>query len=41
MNSSLDETKEQAKQQKLNIFDEQDSNMLKHETLARLGYEDK
>ena len=26
--------------QKLNIFDEQDSTLLKHETLARLGFED-
>jgi Domain of unknown function (DUF4200) len=39
-NQSADETREQARA-KLNIFDEQDSNMLKHETLAKLGFEDK
>ena len=41
MNSSVDETKELVNKQKLNIFDEQESSMLKHETLARLGFEDK
>jgi hypothetical protein len=40
-NQSADETKEQGNKAKLNIFDEQDSNMLKHETLAKLGFEDK
>ena len=40
-NSSTDDLRENANKQKLNIFDAQDSNILKHETLANLGYEER
>jgi len=36
-----EDVRENANKQKLNIFDMQDSNVLKHETLARLGYDEK
>lgn len=36
-----EDNRENANKQKINIFDTQDSNILKHETLARLGYDEK
>ena len=41
MNQSQDESRDQANKQKINIFDEQDSNILKHDTLAKLTYDEK
>ena len=38
MNASYDDQQQQ-QNKKLNIFDENDSGLLKHETLARLGFE--
>ena len=39
--ANSEETRENANKQKINIFDTQDSTILKHETLARLGYDEK
>jgi hypothetical protein len=41
MNASYDDQQQLVQQQnkKLNIFDDNDSSIIKHETLARLGYE--
>jgi hypothetical protein len=33
--------RENANKQKINIFETHDSNILKHETLAKLGYDEK
>jgi len=41
MNQSQDESRDQANKQKINIFDEQDSNILKNDTLAKLTYDEK
>ena len=39
--SSNNEDMRESNKQKINIFDQQDSNVLKHETLARLGYDER
>ena len=36
-----EDVRENANKQKINIFETQDSNILKHETLAKLGYDEK
>ena len=39
--ATSEDLRENSNKQKLNIFDTQDSNVLKHETIARLGYDEK
>lgn len=39
--ASNNEDMRESNKQKINIFDQQDSNVLKHETLARLGYDER